>query len=1645
MNTHSKNYCTNMNSLKTMQKTKFITSCWLWLALLLQACVGEPTVLSSKHVCAAEEKASPTASDGTVAIKTPREETSQYRMTGLLLGGMQASDIALDEKTPSATHLSVGQAQSLDISIPTISHCPSPLIHTSSTLNAWELLTPTSREQADTKVQAKDEQQSMDHKQHQALISTTQELVTQLNQPASISTVQLINLFRQYNNFFDGWRFPDMDLGSILEYSNLAKVQLRKSHIKTLEKQLESCPNPEEKRKLEQVIKEFKARQNEDAAIAEQLLKYLEVWRTKIDQGYAKKHFTQGLEQVLVDIDTAIFDGNPTHLTELGASLLKKLPDDKSRLTLATYPSHKSALSALHQILIHHKIVCPDTFDPNDPKGLYYQFKEKIDVLTASPYYPIQYQAKLIGQELVLLKTPPSKAELRKQQAWRAYYGFKGITQVAQSIAGIAMLNFDFEDFEEGLTNTVAAYQGSIALVDGKVTDISVILGAQALQVEGWYGATKQLLQKALGYLSIQDKASFEAQQKIDNTLKEYSSYAEYCDKGYTAYAQARDAALQEVSNGDQRTALQYGVASQMGLIALKSPHKYVQEACIEWLKARLADKSWHQEGAVVKTLLTALYSAHQRGLAENLETIVEATIKQRGAKTWPATGGGCCSCAADIPSLQASYQQWQQEQATWPVTSSHAKSPTQQPGRLYDKVKEYVHERTQRHLQVRQAEVFRKQKQAAIAVWQKAHIPNSTPHFVGRKQIMATLEEGFQGEGCVIQVLYGPSGLGKSQVASRLAQGYVQAPRDLYDYVFWLSADTKEDLFESYVTMARMLGIALEGLLDQSTQVAMIKEHLKGKRCLYVFDNAKNLAQIAKYLPTQGSVLVTTHNGKPADWERARKPIALEAFKKNTIIALADKYGYKLDTLNEDATLKYLITELSGYPLTLNQFFSACKNCDMAPDVLTKELQAAELNAQEDLLLKYVLAKAPAYGKSMLKVLQKNLEALSKDHEGDGKLASSLLHQLAYLADEEVPQGWIVTLAKTDKIAVRRALQTLERYSLAICDKDQVSVHGLTQRVLRYRSSESPVVALGQSLISYAKVASKEERIDLLPHGRKLYQRLLKAAVPNEAQEAYGLSKCLFELCATASLHEESLSWAEKSLAAAQNYPGDNGMHIAHAQSLMGTSLSRLGRYEEAVKYKEETLKRRKALLQACKGAQAPDQRSAMLTELAFTHNNLGELYYHLGKHREATGHMIQALAIRQAFSSGKANKHLARSLNGLGAAIEGLVKQIATAPQGFTSVETCLQTAFDQVHHYELSVAFLAPTLNKLKGANAAQYYEIALGYKQQSLAMNQELGDKRATAHSLHNVGETLLALGKHTRDKKKIAQGIAHCKEALLIRQGIDQASLYIARTLNLLGEGLSASGEYSKGHARSQSALSMLKQLYPDQRHPHPDQGRVLKNIKRCLKQLGKEAQCAQHSSLAKDDKKKQDSGIANAIAAFKAVRNANKEQDFTLRVLLGNEIGPFRAHTHMTIAYLGKIGEQKLRALLNLLERQDFSDVAQEALTIGQLVKIGSRLDKYAFSVDTASASKRLISQLWRTYGELEAWQIQQKQEKGPLPSCVHITIGSIAGLASQGIHEADLAQWVGKKLSLRGKHIEIKAVGPHDPIYAKAVQKTQA
>jgi hypothetical protein len=131
--------------------------------------------------------------------------------------------------------------------------------------------------------------------------------------------------------------------------------------------------------------------------------------------------------------------------------------------------------------------------------------------------------------------------------------------------------------------------------------------------------------------------------------------------------------------------------------------------------------------------------------------------------------------------------------------------------------------------------------------------------------------------------IIHGIGGVGKTQTALEYAYRY----RHLYDWVFWVRAESSAKMLKSYSSIGKKLGLFCSASIADQNTLETIQEWFettgafhhflsasntrltdKDKRWLLVFDNVESWDDIAVYRPSStdssGSIIITTQ--KPAD-----------------------------------------------------------------------------------------------------------------------------------------------------------------------------------------------------------------------------------------------------------------------------------------------------------------------------------------------------------------------------------------------------------------------------------------------------------------------------------------------------------------------------------------------------------------------------------------------------------------------------------------------------------------------------------------------------------------------------------------------------------------------------------------------------------
>ena len=450
---------------------------------------------------------------------------------------------------------------------------------------------------------------------------------------------------------------------------------------------------------------------------------------------------------------------------------------------------------------------------------------------------------------------------------------------------------------------------------------------------------------------------------------------------------------------------------------------------------------------------------------------------------------------------------------------------------------------------------------------------------FVGRGALIQKITQALRSTDNKRQIhlICGPGGVGKTELAIKL---WNQVEKKNYAYVFWLRADSREQLVAAYLGgVAQALGLQVDQKEPQKA-IARIRAQLSHKPCLLVFDDAPKGRVLRDFIPQQGHILITSRNGKQADWHMDTLLQPLAPFgQTQELVDLAAKFGVALDAQDQPTT-DYLLQNLSGYPITLAQFFSVCHTQGLTAAQYVQELQEGTLSEQEKEILE-LLRQAPyeqvVYTSSMLQIQQRNLKGLEQADEGARALG--LLSRFAYLDTAGIPLDWIVTLAAGTRSKVRKALELLDERSLVRWDRaqKQVYMHTVVQRLMRELHPQASLQGMIKSLIAYGENCYGEaykypaQWSALLQHGRKLYGHL-RGTKPNEVLHDLTLGLC--KACYVKCLYEEGQQWGRQSVALAEALAKEAASALVGlSHNWLGSVYHSQGKYGQAAKCHHKAL----------------------------------------------------------------------------------------------------------------------------------------------------------------------------------------------------------------------------------------------------------------------------------------------------------------------------------------------------------------------------------------------------------------------------------------------------------------------------------------
>jgi tetratricopeptide (TPR) repeat protein len=349
-------------------------------------------------------------------------------------------------------------------------------------------------------------------------------------------------------------------------------------------------------------------------------------------------------------------------------------------------------------------------------------------------------------------------------------------------------------------------------------------------------------------------------------------------------------------------------------------------------------------------------------------------------------------------------------------------------------------------------------------------------PYFTGREEVLEALHAQLGIDQAVAltqsSALHGLGGVGKTQIALEYAYRHALE----YSAVFWIGAETDEQVVTSFLHIAETLRLPERQNADQQQMIAAVQRWLAThEQWLLIWDNVEDLPLLDRFLPARraGALLITTRHQALGTFAQGLDLLPME-LEEGTLLLLR-----RAKVLAPSATKKevqhlassmpeqysaavHLVTVLGGLPLALDQ---AGAYIEEAGCNLTGYLQRYEQQRLHLLDRRGDLGQD--HPQSVATTLLLSMERVEREQD----LAADLLRVCALLHADAIPEefflGGATALGPTlEPLAhhsslLDQASATLRRFSLVQRHPETrtLSLHRLVQTVRRESMSQQEQV----------------------------------------------------------------------------------------------------------------------------------------------------------------------------------------------------------------------------------------------------------------------------------------------------------------------------------------------------------------------------------------------------------------------------------------------------------------------------------------------------------------------------------------------------------------------------------------------------------
>ncbi|HZR40391.1 MAG TPA: helix-turn-helix domain-containing protein, partial [Ktedonobacteraceae bacterium] len=412
---------------------------------------------------------------------------------------------------------------------------------------------------------------------------------------------------------------------------------------------------------------------------------------------------------------------------------------------------------------------------------------------------------------------------------------------------------------------------------------------------------------------------------------------------------------------------------------------------------------------------------------------------------------------------------------------------------------------------------------------------------FTGREEILEALHTqlGVEQAAALTQssALHGLGGVGKTQIALEYAYRYALQ----YSAVFWIGAETEEQIVSSLLCIAEVLQLPERENKDQQRVLTAVQRWLSTHgQWLLIWDNMEELALLDRFLPParSGAILITTRCQTLGTFARGLDLLPME-HEEGMLFLLrrakvlkpeaSEEQMQQLVMPEEYSAARQIVTIMGGLPLALDQTGAYIEEtgCGLAGYLLRYKLQPLHLLDRRGV-------GRGDHPYSVVATLQLACQRVAQQHLP----ALDLLRFCAFLHPDAIPEEILASTVShgapvpgpmlATAFQLDSALATLRRFSLVQRHPEtrMLSLHRLVQVILQEEMSEQERAEFQQRVVrqlneTFPKITVRTSVETWEPCERLLPHVMICAATIPDCRQDQELAEVLLK--AADYLHERS------------------------------------------------------------------------------------------------------------------------------------------------------------------------------------------------------------------------------------------------------------------------------------------------------------------------------------------------------------------------------------------------------------------------------------------------------------------------------------------------------------------------------------------